>query len=596
MAHHDVSSDSDDFEAFLSAVKTPKTKTVRYRYSSGSLSDFIVKSDDDENSSFKFSSVSSSNPESATEELDRFSVKNSENLLNYDLHASNKDRFKTTGEVISKSKGNDSIDQITAKTKETILSDTKFTSSDKELRENSCFVADHVLKTKDLNQPFTENTKKTKLKSRNTDYLTPSKLLKHPTKSVTTPIRRVVFSSDSEDDVFQTSQSRPTVPKTPLQFSDSENESDFKLCVEKPKMVLLSSSESDSENTKPPSLFDRINKPNIKLKSGTIQDASDDTDGCLPLIERIGKTKPNVIKSGLVESSNGRIPHPRGDSFGSYRTPDKKHYVKHAQTEKINRSRMHCSVKGCFLTSLDLRDPKHAGKGFQRSKLELTGKLFKLFNSSIFDDQLPESMEVTWAKRLTKTAGITKCRRITKTVKNSSGDGIISRQYEASISLSDKVIDSACRLRDTLVHEMCHAAVWLVNNANESHGPFWKSWAAKARRIHPELPLIERCHNYDIQYKYTYQCTRCKTEIGRHSKSLDTSKKVCGLCHGKLELNNSKRQNGTPAKPRRANPFANFVKDNYKETRSRIASNGLPVAHRDIMKSLSEQFKTVSLS
>lgn len=89
---------------------------------------------------------------------------------------------------------------------------------------------------------------------------------------------------------------------------------------------------------------------------------------------------------------------------------------------------------------------------------------------------------------------------------------------------------------------------------------------------------------------------RCKTEIGRHSKSLDTSKKVCGRCHGKLELCSQKNQDGVSVKPRRANPFANFVKDNYKETRLRIESTGLPVSHREVMKSLSDQFKTASLS
>uniref|UniRef100_F7AS59 SprT-like domain-containing protein n=3 Tax=Ciona intestinalis TaxID=7719 RepID=F7AS59_CIOIN len=195
-------------------------------------------------------------------------------------------------------------------------------------------------------------------------------------------------------------------------------------------------------------------------------------------------------------------------------------------------------------------------------------------------------MEVSWSKRLTKTAGITKCKRTIRTV-----NGTASTTHHAAISLSEKVIDSSYRLRDTLIHEMCHAAVWLINNANESHGPYWKSWAAAARRIHPELPSIDRCHNYDIEYKYIYECSRCKTTIGRHSKSLDTTKKVCGRCRGPLVLT---QPNGTPLKSQPLNPFAKFVKENYKSTKVRLQSIDVASSHKDVMTSLSQQFKSAS--
>ena len=33
------------------------------------------------------------------------------------------------------------------------------------------------------------------------------------------------------------------------------------------------------------------------------------------------------------------------------------------------------------------------------------------------------------------------------------------------------------RLRDTLIHEMCHAATWLIDgNRRDQHGPCWQSW------------------------------------------------------------------------------------------------------------------------
>lgn len=45
------------------------------------------------------------------------------------------------------------------------------------------------------------------------------------------------------------------------------------------------------------------------------------------------------------------------------------------------------------------------------------------------------------------------------------------------IELSEKVLTSADRLRCTLIHEMCHAAVWMFNGDTKCvHGPAWKAW------------------------------------------------------------------------------------------------------------------------
>lgn len=66
------------------------------------------------------------------------------------------------------------------------------------------------------------------------------------------------------------------------------------------------------------------------------------------------------------------------------------------------------------------------------------------------------------------------------------------------------------RLRDTLIHEMCHAATWLINGVRDGHGNFWKLYARKSTLAHPELPMVTRCHSYDIKYKFQYQCTRCQ--------------------------------------------------------------------------------------
>jgi hypothetical protein len=44
---------------------------------------------------------------------------------------------------------------------------------------------------------------------------------------------------------------------------------------------------------------------------------------------------------------------------------------------------------------------------------------------------------------------------------------------------------------------------------------------------------VTTCHNYDINYKYRWQCQVCQMEYGRHSKSIDVDKSRCGKCHGR---------------------------------------------------------------
>ncbi|NWZ40136.1 ACRC protein, partial [Brachypodius atriceps] len=114
-----------------------------------------------------------------------------------------------------------------------------------------------------------------------------------------------------------------------------------------------------------------------------------------------------------------------------------------AQTEKRI-----CSVPGCFLQ--DLSNPaSHYVKNFKKNKEELAQDLYRLFNSTIFEQELPENMAITWNKRMTKTAG--------HCITGQNRGGAEGENRYARIELSEKVCDSADRLRDTLIHEVCHA-------------------------------------------------------------------------------------------------------------------------------------------
>uniref|UniRef100_A0A8R1XTL1 SprT-like domain-containing protein n=1 Tax=Onchocerca volvulus TaxID=6282 RepID=A0A8R1XTL1_ONCVO len=226
-----------------------------------------------------------------------------------------------------------------------------------------------------------------------------------------------------------------------------------------------------------------------------------------------------------------------------------------------------------FLLALSPNGPVHANAQkyiatkFPRIRKELTAKLFDLYRRRCFKNKLDSNMVLEWNTRLRLTAGRCRCK--------SNGT--------ASIELSVKVCDTPERLRDALLHELCHAAVWVIDHIhNGGHGPAWKYWAYQCQKIFPSLPLIKRCHNYIIDAKYLYICDRCGQTIKRHSKSLDTDRKICGICQGRFIL---RSRDGKEFSTKPANTFAQFVKENYRSERKP------GVKHAEIMKILSLRYK-----
>lgn len=62
--------------------------------------------------------------------------------------------------------------------------------------------------------------------------------------------------------------------------------------------------------------------------------------------------------------------------------------------------------------------------------------------------------------------------------------------YTARIELSTKVVDTYEKLRQTLCHEMCHAAAWIVNHVSKPpHGGQFRHWAAIAMRRFGDLKV-----------------------------------------------------------------------------------------------------------
>jgi predicted SprT family Zn-dependent metalloprotease len=240
-----------------------------------------------------------------------------------------------------------------------------------------------------------------------------------------------------------------------------------------------------------------------------------------------------------------------------------------------------------FLKSLDatantaICDPEALAfrTNYRAKKQQLAERLFKLYNERVFANQLT-TVPFKWNKKLLTTGG--RCN-------NSRRGGV----RNSAIELSDKVLTSADRLRCTLIHEMCHAAAWIVHGEN-GHGRTWKSYTARANLAFPELPKINVCHSYAIEYRYTYLCVSCKARSMMHTKSKKVEDVRCSICKGSIELFENKRDKSgevqmVPVKRKEVTGFAKFVKLKFREVKRPYMS------HQQVMQVLSQQFQAMSV-
>ena len=167
----------------------------------------------------------------------------------------------------------------------------------------------------------------------------------------------------------------------------------------------------------------------------------------------------------------------------------------------------------------------------------------------------------------------------------------------AKIELGIKVIETEEQLRSTLLHEMCHAAAWLVDGVHKPpHGAVFKSWAKKSMRKIKDVE-VTTTHDYQISYKYAWACTNknCNVVIKRHSRSINPIKQCCGRCKSKL-IEIEVPQKGqdisnnafTPKKQRKTSEYTLFVKKHSASIRQKLAKerscNPKKVSQADVMK------------
>ncbi len=186
----------------------------------------------------------------------------------------------------------------------------------------------------------------------------------------------------------------------------------------------------------------------------------------------------------------------------------------------------------------------------------LTAALYAEYNTDVFGGALPPMgasasaapgaggsaaaavapVPVEWKGRLTKTAGLT----FTSVARGGGGGGGGGAEpagaRNARVALSVTVLDTPLKLAQTLLHELCHVAAWLVDGTNRPpHGRVFNKWAAAASAAYPAR-RVTTCHNYAIRFKFTYACTFCAARVGRHSKSIVSGRAPCGACGGRGAL------------------------------------------------------------
>ena len=175
--------------------------------------------------------------------------------------------------------------------------------------------------------------------------------------------------------------------------------------------------------------------------------------------------------------------------------------------------------------------PPQARRRFQQSRDSLTADALERFNNIVFHNRLPRDLSVSWSKRLKTTAGITRINEKTRACR---------------IEMSEKVIVNKDRLESTLLHELCHAAAFLIDNEmTPPHGAAFRRWADHAEET--TGITVSTCHSYDIHTPHKFDCTNpdCGVTYGRHSKKgFNIDRFVCGKCQSRVQYSGKFDQDG----------------------------------------------------
>ncbi|KAI1424259.1 hypothetical protein F5Y12DRAFT_752979 [Xylaria sp. FL1777] len=216
-------------------------------------------------------------------------------------------------------------------------------------------------------------------------------------------------------------------------------------------------------------------------------------------------------------------------------------------------------------------EKKQAKKAFDAVKEDLARDFLLELDKVITNGKLAQLTETTgglrivWSKTLQTTAGRAhwKCKTTTTTSKQPSSSSTSSTgpvttatattkttttQHSASIELATKVLSNESDLLNTVAHEFCHLAVFLLHGKPKlAHGAEFKTYGQHVMRAASvpgpatkdilktprdrgvEINVTTR-HSYEIEYRFVWRCADCGGEVHRHSRSVDPTRQRCGRC------------------------------------------------------------------
>ncbi|KAK3496090.1 SprT-like family-domain-containing protein [Neurospora crassa] len=258
-------------------------------------------------------------------------------------------------------------------------------------------------------------------------------------------------------------------------------------------------------------------------------------------------------------------------------------------------------------TALLARESRLARQAFDTHKHSLATHFLSLLDARLASSRLSAltastgGIKLVWSKTLNTTAGRANWKKESITTntrlpsfsgaKQEGGKEVVVKHH-ASIELATKVLSTPERLFNTLAHEFCHLAVFMIDGVTaRPHGAEFKAWAKKVNESEfgaggggrnrgvGKMKIREggeggegveweggyavevtTRHGYEIEFRYVWVCDGvlsessstgqtegtgkekgqgerkggCGTEYKRHSKSIDPKRHRCGLCKGVL--------------------------------------------------------------
>lgn len=196
------------------------------------------------------------------------------------------------------------------------------------------------------------------------------------------------------------------------------------------------------------------------------------------------------------------------------------------------------------------REARERKREFDSRKTDLAHEFLRTLDDGITDGAVHRmaastgGVKIIWSKTLRTTAGRARYRHERRRNSgNNNSNGDTTNLHHASIELAEKIIDSEERLYNTLAHEFCHLANFMVSRVTSPpHGESFQAWGRKCERFVREHPDYARfdvhvttTHKYQIDWKYVWACVDCGQTYGRQSNSIDPARVRCSICMGMLE-------------------------------------------------------------